>query len=187
LTWNWARGWTGLDHEDWRYIMLREKTGAFYWFVNFGGIHMVPTLVVFAGCLALYPALASGERPFGVLDVAATILTAGAIWLEGTADNQLRRFRLGNPPADAMLETGVWARSRHPNYLGEILFWWGLWLFGVAADPATWWWTIAGPVSISVLFRFVSLPMIETRMLERRPGYAQRAANTPLLIPRLRA
>jgi len=185
LTYNWGRGWTGLDHEDWRYIDLREKTGVFYWFVSFAGIHMLPTLWVFAGCLALWPALAAGERPFGILDVLATAVTAGAILLEGTADNQLRKFRLGSPPRAAILETGLWARSRHPNYLGEILFWWGLWLFGLAADPSAWWWTLAGPVSITLLFRFISLPMIERRMLARRPHYQERVQTTPLLIPRL--
>jgi steroid 5-alpha reductase family enzyme len=184
LTWNWARGWTGLDHEDWRYIMLRERTGLLYWLVNFAGIHMIPTLVVFAGCLSLYPALATGTRPFRLFDFLATIVTAGAIALEGVADNQLRRFRLGNPPPGALLETGLWAHSRHPNYLGEILFWWGLWLFGVAAAPGAWWWTLVGPVSISVLFYAASLPMIENRMLARRPDYARRIATTPLLIPR---
>ena len=59
-------------------------------------------------------------------------------------------------------------------------------LFALAADPA-FWWTGVGAVSITLLFRFVSLPMIEGRMLERRPGYAQRVETTPVLIPRLRA
>jgi steroid 5-alpha reductase family enzyme len=185
LTWNWARGWHGLSHEDWRYVKLRAQMGSLYWPVSFLGIHMMPTLLVFAGCLALYPALATGDRPLGVLDLAATTLTAGAIWLEGTADNQLRRFRLAGPAPTDILESGLWARCRHPNYLGEILFWWGLYLFALAADPA-YWWTGVGAVSITLLFRFVSLPMIEGRMLERRPTYARRVDTTPLLIPRLR-
>ena len=185
LTWNWARGWHGLAHEDWRYVNLREQMGALYWPVSFLGIHMMPTLLVFAGCLALYPALAGGSQPLGPLDGLAAVVTAGAIWLEGTADNQLRRFRLAGPAPEEILATGLWARCRHPNYLGEILFWWGLYLFALAADPA-YWWTGVGALSITLLFRFVSLPMIEGRMLERRPGHAQRAETTPLLIPRLR-
>jgi steroid 5-alpha reductase family enzyme len=159
--------------------------GSLYWPVSFLGIHMMPTLLVFAGCLALYPALATGDRPLGALDLAATALTASAIWLEGTADNQLRRFRLAGPAPTDILESGLWARCRHPNYLGEILFWWGLYLFALAADPASWW-TGVGAVSITLLFRFVSLPMIEGRMLDRRPTYARRVDTTPLLIPRLR-
>jgi steroid 5-alpha reductase family enzyme len=61
-------------------------------------------------------------------------------------------------------------------------FWWGLALFGVAAAPA-WWWSAVGAVSITMLFRFVSLPLIETRMLERRPDYAAYSERTSRFIP----
>ena len=69
LTWNWARGWQGLGHEDWRYRRLQQQTGRAYWLVSFTGIHLMPTFWVFVGCLPLYPALAAATRPFGVLDV----------------------------------------------------------------------------------------------------------------------
>jgi steroid 5-alpha reductase family enzyme len=61
-------------------------------------------------------------------------------------------------------------------------FWWGLYLFGLAAAP-TYWWTIVGPLAITLLFWFVSLPMIEDRMLERRPGFAQHIESTSMVIP----
>jgi steroid 5-alpha reductase family enzyme len=183
LTWNWARGWQGLGHEDWRYLRLKEQSGQAYWLVSFAGIHMMPTLWVFAGCLSLYPALAAATRPFGVLDAIAAVVTAGSIWIEKRADDELRRFRAEGHGPQAILKTGLWAWSRHPNYFGEMGFWWGLWLFGVAANP-TWWWTIIGPVSITLMFRFVSLPMVETRMLERRSAYAAHIQTTPLVFLR---
>ena len=62
-------------------------------------------------------------------------------------------------------------------------FWWGLWLFGVAAAPA-FWWTVVGPLGITLMFVFVSLPMIETRMKERRPAYAEYAERSSLVLPR---
>ncbi len=185
LTWNWARGWTGLHHEDWRYVDLQEKTGRWYWLVSFSGIHMLPTLWVFGGCLALYPALAVGARPLGWLDALAVLVTATAVWLEFQADQELRAFR--DDPArrpEDVLDTGLWARSRHPNYLGEMGFWWGLWLFGLAADPS-WAWTIVGPLSITAMFRFASLPMIENRMLARRPEtFVAYQNRTPMVLPR---
>ena len=184
LTGNWARGWAGLGHEDWRYVNLQQQTGRLYWLVSFGGIHMLPTLWVFGGCLALYPALATGTGALGALDALAGVVTGVAIWLEFQADQELRRFRTA--PArrtEDVLDTGLWARSRHPNYLGEMGFWWGLWLFGVAAD-ASWWWTVVGPLSITLMFRFASLPMIETRMLERRPeAFAAYQRRTPMVLP----
>ena len=63
LTWNWARGWDGLHHEDWRYVRIRERTGVLYWPTSFAGIHLMPTLWVFLGCLPLFPALSAGTSP----------------------------------------------------------------------------------------------------------------------------
>lgn len=184
LTWNWARGWAGLHHEDWRYVDLQEKTGRWYWLVSFSGIHMMPTLWVFGGCLALYPTLAVGTHAVGPLDLLAVLVTGSAVWIEFQADQELRRFR--SDPArrpEDVLDTGVWSWSRHPNYLGEMGFWWGLWLFGLAADPA-WAWTVVGPLAITLMFRFASLPMIETRMLERRPErFAAYQQRTPMVLP----
>jgi steroid 5-alpha reductase family enzyme len=183
LTFNWARGWQGLAHEDWRYRRLAQQSGRAYWLVSLFGIHLMPTVWVFLGCLSLFPALAAGARPLGALDAIALLVTASSIWLERRADDELKRFRDAGHGAQAILASGAWAWSRHPNYLGEMGFWWGLWLFGLAAAPA-WWWTVVGPLSITLMFRFVSLPMIETRMQERRAGWAAHAAKTPLVIPR---
>jgi len=182
LTYNWARGWTGLDHEDWRYVDLQGKTGRAYWAVSFVGIHMMPTLWVFAGCLPLYAVMAVGSRPLGWLDGVAAVVTAGMIWLEARADKELHDFRHSDHAAGRTLDTGLRRHSRHPNYLGEMGFWWGLFLFGLAADPG-WWWTVVGAASITLMFRFVSLPMIETRMLEKRPDYAAYAARTSSVLP----
>ena len=144
LTWNWARGWQGLGHEDWRYLRLKEQSGRAYWLVSFAGIHLMPTLWVFAGCMSLYPALAAATRPFGVLDAIAALVTAGSIWIEKRADDELQRFRRDGHGPHAILKTGLWAWSRHPNYFGEMGFWWGLWLFGSRRIPS-WAWTIVGP------------------------------------------
>lgn len=183
LTWNWTRSWTGLDHEDWRYLNIKEATGALYWPASLMGIHMMPTLWVFAGLLPVWVVMTRGLEPFGPLDLVAMLVTGGAIWLEARADNELLRFRASKPAPDAILDTGVWGWSRHPNYLGEMGFWWGLWLFALAADPSGWW-TVVGALFITLMFAFVSLPMIETRMTERRPAYAEYAARSSLVLPR---
>jgi len=182
LTYNWARGWGGLGHEDWRYVDLRANTGAAYWAVSFVGLHLMPTLQVFLGCLSLYPAVAVGTRAVGILDVLGILITAGAIWIEARADKELVRFRRSKPPAEAILSSGLWAYSRHPNYFGEMSFWWGLYVLGLAADPS-YWWTIIGPVAITLLFRFASLPLIETRMLQRRPGFAAHQQRVSMVVP----
>lgn len=182
LTANWARGWTGLQHEDWRYVEIRAKTGPLYWLASLAGIHLFPTLIVFLGCLPLWPAIASGPRALGILDAVAALLTLAGIALEYFADEELHRFRLSNPPREAICETGLWRHSRHPNYLGEMLFWWGLALFSLAAAGFVWW-AWLGALAITAMFRFSSLPMMERRMLARRPSYAERQNRVPLVVP----
>lgn len=182
LTYSWARGWSGLDHEDFRYVDLREKTGVFYPAVNLLGIHLFPTVQVFLGLLPVH-AVALSDAPLGPLDGLAALLTAAAIALEQVSDRQLHEYRLRKKRGEAgpVLNTGLWAWSRHPNYLGEMGFWWGLALFALAVGAEGW--RVTGAVAITVMFVFVSLPMIETRHRERRPEYETLAARG-VLLPR---
>ena len=182
LTANWALGWRGLGHEDWRYVQIREQNRAPWWLVSLTGIQLMPTLVVFAGLLAVWPAMRSG--PLNALDAVAAVVTVAAIAIETTADLQLRRFTADPGHRGRIADCGLWSRSRHPNYLGEIGFWWGLWLFGLAAAPS-WWWTVAGPILMVLLFAFVSVPMMDRRSLARRPAYAEHMRRVPALLPRL--
>jgi steroid 5-alpha reductase family enzyme len=182
LTFNWARGWEGLKDEDWRYRDFRRKSGRWFWFIELTGIELIPTIMVFLGCLALYPALAAGNNPFNVLDIAAIIITAGAIILETTADEQLKNFAKNNPGRGEIMAEGLWAYSRHPNYLGEVSFWWGLFFFALAAG-AGYWWTIAGPLAITLLFTTISVPMMDKRNLASRPAYAEHQKKVPALFP----
>jgi len=182
LTYNWLRRWEGLAHEDWRYSDLRRKTGRRYWLVDLTGIHLFPTIQVFLGCLALYPALSVGTSPLGVLDGVAVLITSGAIWIEATADKQLHRFLCEEKKPGEILNEGLWAYSRHPNYFGEIMFWWGLYVLGLAAD-LSYWWTIVGPLSITLMFLFISIPMIDKRSMERRPHYLDHMRKVSACVP----
>ena len=80
------------------------------------------------------------------------------------------------------MNRGLWALSRHPNYLGEILFWWGLYLFALASNPS-FWWVVAGPLAITLMFIFASIPMIEKRMLKRRKDYQAYQEKVSMLVP----
>jgi steroid 5-alpha reductase family enzyme len=183
LTWNWLRGWQGLVHEDWRYVELRERTGKAWWLVSFAGIHMFPTVQVLLAMLPVYAAVSVGTRPFSVLDLLGVVVAATAVLIEGVADEQLRAFRRSG--RGGILASGLWSVVRYPNYLGENLFWWGLFLIGVAGAPS-WAWTAIGPAAISLMFVFVSIPMIDERHLARRPGYRAHMERVGALVPRLR-
>jgi steroid 5-alpha reductase family enzyme len=182
LTYNFLRGWDGLGHEDWRYRDLRQKTGGAYWLVSFLGIHFFPTVLTFAGSLSLYAITRPGARELHWLDAVAAIVTLAGIGFEAVADEELRRFRRSSPAKEALLESGLWRYSRHPNYFGEVTFWWGLFLFALGSSPDAWW-TVMGPLAITLLFVFVSVPMIDRRMLARRPAYRERMARVSALVP----
>jgi steroid 5-alpha reductase family enzyme len=182
LTANWVARWHGLSDEDFRYREIRAKTGALYWPASLFSIHLMPTAWVFLGLLPTYPALALPGRPLGVLDLLATLVTAAAIAVEALSDLQLRRFMTSRRDPEAVLDQGLWSLSRHPNYFGEVLFWWGLWLFGLAASPS-WAWTAVGPLSITLLFALVSVPWMDRRMLSRHPSWAGHMRATSAIIP----
>ncbi|MEN8162011.1 MAG: DUF1295 domain-containing protein, partial [Myxococcota bacterium] len=118
----------------------------------------------------------------GFVGVLASVVGLGAAGLELAADEQRRAFAAAKP--GALMNVGLWAWCRHPNYLGEITFWVSLWLFGVAASPGDAWWTALGPVSILALFLRASIPLIEERNAARRPGWDAYVASTPRLWPR---
>jgi len=182
LTANWVARWRGLGDEDFRYVEIRSKTGRAYWPASFLTIHLFPTVWVFLGLLPVYAAAVSPSRAPGLYDVVAFAVTAAAIVIEATADRQLRAFLRSRTDPAAVLDKGLWAASRHPNYFGEVLFWWGLYLFGLAAAPG-WWWSAVGPLAISALFLFVSGPWMDRRMLEHHPGFAARLKATSALVP----
>lgn len=183
LTWNWTRGWTGLDHEDWRYVGFRDLAPRLYWPISFLGIHFFPTVIVFAGLAALYPAFASPGRPPGLVDLAALLVGLAGIAFEWIADDQLRAFTTGPRQPGETLRKGLWRYSRHPNYLGEILVWWSFFLFGLAADPGSARLAVLAPAAITAMFLFVSIPLIEKRSLERRRDYQRVIDETSMLIP----
>jgi steroid 5-alpha reductase family enzyme len=182
LTANWAYGWAGMKHEDWRYVKLQQDTGKLYWLVSFLGVHFFPTAMVFAGMLPLFVAYRS-ELLLGPLDLLGVLIGVAAVALEGIADAQMHRFRRSNTENTRVMETGLWSRSRHPNYLGEILFWVSLACFGLSAAPSQWW-RLAGVVTMVALFVFISIPMIEKRHLQRKgAAFAAYQSRVPMLVP----
>jgi steroid 5-alpha reductase family enzyme len=110
-----------------------------------------------------------------------------AIFLEWIADEQLLRFRKRNT-TNATIRSGIWNYTRHPNYLGEICYWGGLFLFVVSASGLTNWsgyWTVAGLIAMILLFTLISIPIMEKRNISRKSGYKKYMTEVPALLPRL--
>ena len=181
LTFNWARRWKGLGDEDWRYAGFRSYPRPVYWLISLAGFHLFPTLIVFSGCLSVYPALCRLSQPVGLTDGIAFIISLSGIAIETIADKQLSVYRR-NKSRKPFLSEGLWKYSRHPNYFGEILFWTGLCVFSMQMKPFAWY-TLAGPAAMILMFSFISAPMMDKRMKERNPGYAEYARKTSALVP----
>ena len=172
LTLNWLLRWKGFQDEDWRYVAIREKTGHWYWPVSLVGIHLMPTVLIFLGILPLYFVFRNHQEPRIWLFLLAVLVLVVAIGMESVADFQLLKFRSSNHKKNARLRTGLWGKMSHPNYTGEILFWWGLFLAAIAFYPVLWR-LFLGPGLISILFYFVSIPMMDKR-LEGKVGEIKR-------------
>ena len=115
LTANWAYTFKNLNHQDWRYTMLKEKCGVYYPIINLIGIHMVPTLIVY-GCIlpGVYVIRENIVGNFG--SVLFLCLSFMAVIMQGISDIQMHMFRKDRK--EVFIRVGFWKHSRHPNYLG---------------------------------------------------------------------
>lgn len=178
LTANWAYTFKNLTHQDWRYTMLKEKTKRLYPIINFIGIHMVPTLVVYGCILPAVYAIRAGLTA-NVGGILFLCLSLGAAIMQGIADIQMHSFR--KKREGGFIRKGLWKYSRHPNYLGEILMWWGIALAVICIAPSVWY-LGAGALANTVLFLAVSIPMAEKRQ-SRKEGFAEYKKKTRYLLP----
>lgn len=179
LTANWAYTFGDLTHQDWRYTMLHDKTGKLYPFVNFTGIHLVPTLVVYA-CILPVVVLFRTDCTLNAGTVVFFLTAVGSFVMQGIADIEMHAFR--KHKTGTFIRTGLWKYSRHPNYLGEICMWWSVGLCCVCSLGGQWW-LLTGAFLNTCLFLFISIPMAETHQRTRKPGFDEYKRQTRMLLP----
>jgi steroid 5-alpha reductase family enzyme len=178
LTGNWAYVFGGLNHQDWRYTKFEKETGRLYPFINFTGIHMVPTLIVY---LTTLPAVfvIRQELRANIGSFIGMVVCVGAATLQLVADTQMQKYRKSGQ--HGLIRTGLWKYARHPNYLGEILMWWGIGLSVAVTAPRPFW-LLSGALVNTLLFLFISIPMADERQ-SRKAGFAEYKAQTRMLLP----
>ena len=184
LTGNWYVTYKGIGHEDWRYSMYRKKLSPFiFLFLSFFGLHFMPTVVVYASLVSgLFSIRAEG---FSVLSIPGMIIMLLAILLEFISDRAIHGFLKDHAGEGKTCNVSVWKYSRHPNYLGEMSFWTGMYLYFLPLFPSKAFCGI-GFLSMIALFLFISIPMMEKHNLERRSDYESYMKKTSkvLLLPR---
>jgi len=167
LTYNWARGFANLKWQDWRYTGFKQKFPRIYPLICFSGIMLMPTFLVFFGMIPFY-VLITGSPNIWLCIVGGAVIMLAALY-QTIADAQLRIFRKNPDNKGQVIDTGLWRYSRHPNYFGEILIWWGVLL---ASLPNLSWLSPIGAVLITCLFFFISVRLIEKHLQKGRPAYA---------------
>ncbi|MBW4258580.1 DUF1295 domain-containing protein [Methanobacterium sp. YSL] len=180
LTYNWMVMWQGFNHQDWRYTMLKEKSGSFYPIVNFLGIHLFPTLIVYAQIM-VFIRIVVLQGTFNLISILGVLITISAMLIQYFSDEQMRDFKQ-NPGEKRIIDVGLWQYSRHPNYFGEVMVWWGLYIayVGVAYKFD---FLFFAPLSMTLMFLFISIPMMEAKILKSRAEYQHYQAATSKLLP----
>jgi len=175
LTWrNWG------EPEDRRYQAIREKYSPNFalksLFIIFGFQAVLAWLIA----MPLWPALTQAIA-FSAWDALGIGLWSIGMFFETVGDWQLARFKADPANKGKVMDRGLWRYTRHPNYFGECLIWWGLYAFAVGSGA---WWTIPGPLLITwLLLKFSGVVMLEASIADRRPGYRAYIARTNAFIP----
>ena len=179
LTYNWFLNWENLDHEDFRYIDLKNNNKFMAFINDLFGIHLIPTLIVNASLYPIYVALTSDS--LNDLVYIGFMLIIIAVVIQYISDDQMRKFRKDENNFGKTMKYGLWKYSRHPNYLGEVSFWFGIYVFALASESPSLW-LLACPIVMLALFVFISCPMMDNRSLKRRLDYKEYMDKTPQLI-----
>jgi len=170
--------------EDWRYKRWRDEWGKWFLVRSFFQIYMLQGLLML---LVSLPIIFINTAD---ADINSWLLAAGvAIWVGGFTFEVLADYHLRDHithKRGGILKSGVWSLTRHPNYFGEAMLWWGISVIalGVSASlmSPVWWWLV-GPITITMLVRYVSgVPILEKKYADNEE-FQEYAAATPIFIP----
>lgn len=181
LTYNWAINWTGFEEQDWRYTLIKERAPKIYLISNLFGIHLMPTVIVFIQLLGSIELLVISTTANLISMIGLVIMILSAT-LQFIADAQMRAFKKRNLNKKECIEEGLWKYSRHPNYFGEVMVWWGLYLIYFGSTQSINLYLLA-PLAMTSLFIFISIPMMEKKILRTRPEYEGYQDRVSMLIP----
>lgn len=186
LTGNWAFTFRNLNSEDWRYTKYRVEQQPFvFQLINFFGLNMMPTIVVF---LVMIPGffLIEALAQANAVCYLGFLMCVCAATLQLVADTQRHRFARNHK--GQICEVGLWKKGRHPNYFGEILMWWGVWVMYLSIGMGSFSafslrdLCVAGALLNTCLFCFISVPLMEKRQLKNKPGYAEYQKRTRMFL-----
>ncbi len=169
--------------EDRRYAAIRARCGRYWPLLSLPAVFGSQAFaVLFFGVPVTWAQLSVTPGRLTWVDLVALLVWITGFTFEALGDAQLRRFRADPANRDRVLDTGLWRYTRHPNYFGDALVFWGLFGFAVATPGG--WWTIVSPIALTLmLLRITGVPLLEQDMEQRRPGYADYVRRTNAFFP----
>ncbi|MGI8412616.1 MAG: DUF1295 domain-containing protein [Solirubrobacteraceae bacterium] len=171
----------GQRGEDRRYAKMRQRRGDGFALWSLGAIFGLQAVLVLIVSLPLQVA-AGRPAAIGATIVPGLLVFALGLGFEAIGDEQLRRFTADPAHRGQVMDRGLWRYTRHPNYFGDACVWWGLWLVAVPAGGV--WWTVVGPLTMTLLLVRVSgKAMLERDIGQRRPGYGEYIRRTSGFLP----
>jgi len=182
LSWrNWGKG------EDPRYGSWRENSGDRFWLISLFKVFILQALFLWVISVAVQIGqLASTPNRLTWLDGLGVIVWLTGFLFESLGDWQLAQFKTDPANKGRVMDRGLWAYTRHPNYFGEFLVWWGIFLITLSTPNS--WWTILSPIAISaVLLKMTGIPLTEQELVKNRPGYSEYVKRTSAFVPWLPA
>jgi steroid 5-alpha reductase family enzyme len=161
---------------------MREEREDSWWWYSYVTVFLPHALIAWVVSLPLYFAIVSlVPSTLTAFDSLGVMLIVIGLFFEIVSDEHLRRFRNVAGSHTRVLDTGLWRYSRHPNYFGEAIIWWGFGMIGVATGGVP---GLIGPVLITfLLIRVTGVPLLESAMVETKPGYAEYASRTSVFFP----
>jgi steroid 5-alpha reductase family enzyme len=169
--------------EDWRYKAMRKKKGARFGLISLVTVFGLQGVLMWIVSLPVMFGNSDATPGVGPLAVIGVMVWAVGLSFEAIGDWQLVQFKKDPNNAGKVMQTGLWSLTRHPNYFGDALLWWGIGIVGAETGSGVI--GFIGPVVMTVLLLRVSgVPMLERSLMKRREGYAEYAARTSSFIPR---
>ena len=169
--------------EDRRYQAWRARYGESFWWVSLFTVFGLQALLLWVISLVLQVGqLSPTPEELGWLDGLGAALWATGFAFEAIGDRQLLRFKADPANRGKVMDRGLWAYSRHPNYFGECLVWWGIFLITLSTPGSAW--SVVSPLTITFLLLKVSgVTLLEKTILETRPEYRDYMERTSAFIP----
>jgi steroid 5-alpha reductase family enzyme len=166
--------------EDPRYGEMRERRGERFALWSLATVFLLQGALIWVVSLPIQAAAPQPDR-LGLLDGIGAAVWAVGMFFEAVGDLQLSRFKADPANRDTVMQRGLWRYTRHPNYFGDFLLWWGIYLIALSTGDE--WWTIVGPLCMStLLIRVSGKKLLEDRM-RARSGYAEYVSRTSGFFP----